>query len=309
MPLSATTPIRGRRYAITGLLLAAGGAILFASKGLFAKALYREGVDYQTLTVLRALLSLPLFFVLAMTRGLRLGGRPRRALALAAVAGVICYGLGALIDFRALELIDVSIERALLFSYPALVVFYTALVRRRWPSAPVATALIATYAGILLVVGGFDPVAWRQNLAGSLMVLFCAATTAAYFLLGERCMSDLGSMGFTIVAMTAATVFVCVHFAATHPLGAVAVVSLQGWLLLGALAVLCMFLPTLMQAEGIQRVGAVRGSLAGTVGPPAALLLGATLLGERPGYWQFLGTGLIIAGILVIARPERPVRA
>ena len=42
--------------AFTGLLMAAAGAILFASKGLFSKALFQQGVDYQTLTVLRALL-------------------------------------------------------------------------------------------------------------------------------------------------------------------------------------------------------------------------------------------------------------
>ena len=73
------------------------------------------------------------------------------------------------------------------------------------------------------------------------------------------------------------------------------------WLLLLALAVLCMFLPTLLQAEGIKRVGAQRGSLAGTIGPPAAMFLGMVLLGERPGPWQLLGTGLILAGIVLIA--------
>lgn len=302
MSTPGTTSQRSRRSTTIGLLLAAGGAFLFASKGLFAKALYREGVDFQTLTVLRAALSLPLFFGLAMTRGLQLAGRPPVALGQAAAAGVICYGVGALLDFRALELIDVSIERALLFSYPAIVVFYTAIVRRRWPSAPVAAALVMTYGGILLVVGGFDPVEWRQNLGGSLLVLLCATTTATYFLLGERSIPELGSMGFTIVAMLAATVFVSVHYAVTHPLAAIAAVSVHGWLLMVALAVLCMFLPSLMQAEGIRRVGAVRGSLVSTVGPPAALLLGAVLLGERPAPWQMLGTALIIGGIVVIAR-------
>ena len=59
--------------------MAAGGAVLFASKGLFAKALYREGVDFQTLTTLRALISLPLFGLLALGRGPILSGHPPRA--------------------------------------------------------------------------------------------------------------------------------------------------------------------------------------------------------------------------------------
>jgi len=290
------------RPLVPGIAFAASGAILFASKGLFAKALYAQGVDFQTLTALRALMSLPLFVLLAMHRGFSLAGRSRRAIAWAAFAGILCYGVGALIDFRALELIDISIERALMFSYPALVVAWTALVHRRWPSRPVALALVLTYLGILLVVGGFDPVAWRQNLTGSLMVLFCACTTACYFLTGERCIPALGSMGFTVVAMSAAAAAVCAHYVATHRLHAVAEISPQGWVLMFALAVLCMFLPTLLQAEGIRRVGAERGALAGTIGPPAALAFGMALLGERPLVGQLVGTAMVVVGVLLIAR-------
>lgn len=292
------------RRATLGLLLTAGGAFLFASKGLFAKALYREGVDFETLTTLRALIALPLFGLLAVNRGLRVNHLPGRAVALAVLAGVLCYAIGALIDFHALELIDLSIERALLFSYPALVVLYTALSRRRLPSAAVLAAVAMTYAGILLVVGAFDAAAWQRNWAGSLMVLFCGTTTAAYFLLGERCIPALGSMGFTIIAMISATVFVALYYLFNHRLGAVLEVSGRGWLLLLSLGVLCMFLPTLMQAEGIRIIGAVRGALVSTVGPPAALLLGAALLGERPTAWQLTGTALIILGVFIIGRRE-----
>ena len=198
-----------------------------------------------------------------------------------------------MIDFHALELIDVSIERALLFSYPAIVVLHTALSRRRLPSAGVLGAVALTYVGIVLVVGAFDGGAWRHNLVGSLLVLVCATTTAAYFLMGERFIPQLGSMGFTIIAMLSATACVALFYAASHPLGAVAQLSPHAWLLMLALAVLCMFLPTLLQAEGIRLIGAVQGSLVSTVGPPAALLLGAA---------QMIGTASIIVGVIVISR-------
>ena len=44
-----------------------------------------------------------------------------------------------------------------------------------------------------------------------------------------------------------------------------------------------MFLPTLLQAGGIRRIGAERGSLAGTIGPPAALLMGMAAWVNNPG--------------------------
>src|SRR5262245_46876174 len=117
------------------MLFVAGAAMLFASKGLFAKALYQRGVGYELLVTVRAVLAMPLFAWIALHRGIRgttpltppateataSAGRSRAvtAAAIAAViAGVVGYYVGALVDFWALTLIDASIERVLLFSYP-----------------------------------------------------------------------------------------------------------------------------------------------------------------------------------------------
>ncbi len=291
----------------TGFLMAGCGAVLFASKGLFVKALAAHGVDYLTMTTVRGLLALPLFTALALWRGVDLRRAPARALWSAALAGSLGYGVGALVDFRALELIDVSVERALLFTYPALIVGWRAIARRRRPRPRVLLALAATYTGILLVVGGFNAALWRQNLFGALLVLGCAACMACYFLLGERSIAALGGSGFTLTALGAAAGFVLVVFLSARPLTAVTSLDAHDWLLMIALAVLCMFLPSLFQAGAIGRIGAERGALASTVGPPVALLLGMLLLGERPGLWQLLGTATIVSGIVLIARDDPPL--
>jgi drug/metabolite transporter (DMT)-like permease len=294
---------------MTGSLMAAGGAMLFASKGLFAKALYLRGMDYQTLSLVRALLSLPLFWGLAAAKGFatpggRLWQQPPRLLWLAAGAGALCYGIGALVDFHALELIDAGVERSLMFSYPALVVLFAAVARRRWPGATVLFAVLLTYAGICLVVGAFDVAIWRANAAGAVFVLACAVTFAVYFMAGERCTPVLGGLGFAVVAMSGATGLIVAQYFAFHSLATVGHIDAIGWLLLGALAILCMVLPSLLQAGGIRRVGAVRGAILSTVGPPTTMLLGAALLQERPGIWQIVGTALIILGVFVIGRNE-----
>jgi drug/metabolite transporter (DMT)-like permease len=296
--MSPATAQRSR----TGFVLAGSAAVLFASKGLFVKVLATRGVDYLTMTTVRGLLALPLYAGLALWRGVEFRRAPRRVLAYAALAGALGYGVGALVDFRALELIDISVERALLFTYPALIVAWRAIARRRLPRPPVLLALAATYAGILLVVGGFDAALWRQNLLGAALVLTCAACLACYFLIGERCIGTLGSSGFTMVALGSAATFVLLAFVLQRPTVVVAALDMHDWLLLAALAVLCMFLPTVFQAGAISRIGAERGALASTIGPPAALLLGVLLLGERPDVWQLLGTAMIVAGIVLVAR-------
>jgi len=288
----------------TGFVLAGCAALLFATKGLFVKVLSARGVDYLTMTMVRALLALPMYAGLALWRGFNLRLAPRGAVALAALAGAMGYGIGSLVDFRALELIDVSVERALLFTYPALIVAWQAFSRRRLPRPAVLLALTATYAGILLVVGGFNATLWKQNLPGALLVLACAACMACYFLLGERTIASLGSSGFAIIALSSAAGFVLTVFAIARPIAAVTALTAHDWLLLGALAVMGMFLPTIFQAGAISRIGAERGALASTIGPPAALLLGVLMLGEKPDVWQLLGTALILTGIVLIARQK-----
>src|ERR1041384_7240509 len=97
------------------------GAMLFASKGIFGKWLYQRGVGFELLVTVRALIAMPLFGWIAIRQnaaGAPLSSVRPAAFFAAVAAGVICYYVGALVDFWALVLIDASIERVLLFSYP-----------------------------------------------------------------------------------------------------------------------------------------------------------------------------------------------
>src|SRR5690349_9477161 len=164
-----------------GMFFVAGAAILFASKGLFSKALYQRGVGFELLVAVRAVLAMPLFAWIALrpgpagAGGARPAARPTAILA-AALAGIICYYVGALVDFRALMLIDASIERVLLFSYPALVILIGSVRARRAPQARVVLAMLVTYLGIFFAMGGVDLAELRQNLFGAGLVLIAALT-------------------------------------------------------------------------------------------------------------------------------------
>ncbi len=142
------------------MLFVAGAAILFASKGLFAKALYQRGVGFELLVTVRALLAMPLFiwFARALQPRRPCGRAPasHAPIAAAALAGIIGYYVGAMVDFWALELIDASIERVLLFSYPALVVLISSFMRRRAPERRMVFAMLVTYVGIFFAMGGVD---------------------------------------------------------------------------------------------------------------------------------------------------------
>ncbi len=308
MPSTTVRADRGHR--IVGALLVAGGAMLFASKGILAKQLYEMGVGFEALTAIRALIALPLFWAFAAARdGVTIvrGTRPRAALA-AAIAGFLCYYVGALLDFQALTMIDASIERVLMFSYPAIVVLFTAVQKRQWPQGAVFAAMLLTYVGIFLSVGGLDGHAVRANALGAALVILAAITYAVYFMIGERYTREIGSTRFTLFAMSAAAVALVVHYLVRHGVQALGAIPPAGWLMLAVLGVFVMFVPALMQAEGVRRVGAQRGALVSTAGPPTTILLAWLLLGERMSAWQLTGVALIVGGILVLdlARTRKP---
>ena len=283
-----------------GAALVAGGAMLFALKGVFAKQLYAQQVGFELLSTVRAVIALPLFWAFAIAReGTGTIRRtPPRALLAAAAAGFLCYYVGTLLDFYALTIIDAGIERALLFSYPAMVVVITAALAQKMPARSILMTLLMTYAGIFFVVGGFDTHELRANLLGALFVIATALTYAIYFLLGARFTREIGSVRFTLFAMSAAAIALCVHFVVTHDFSDLYAVSGRSWVLLLVLGVVCMFVPALMQAEGMRRIGAERGSLVSTVGPPTTILLGWLFLGERLSTTQLLGVALILSGVL-----------
>ena len=63
------------------------------------------------------------------------------------------------------------------------------------------------------------------------------------------------------------------------------------------LVIFATILPLFLVAEGVQRMGAARGGLVSTIGPPATAVMAFFLLGETLTVAQLAGTLLIIASV------------
>ena len=289
------------------MLMVAAAAILFASKGLFAKALYQRGVGFELLVAVRAVLAVPLFAWFAVRANPQPQPMRTRAVLAAVIAGITCYYVGALVDFWALTLIDASIERVLLFSFPAIVVIIGSVLKRRAPEASVVAALIVTYIGIFFAMGGIDLSELRQNLFGASLVLIAALTTAIYFLIGERFTHELGSTRFAAIGMSASATMLALHFAVFRSVDELRALQAYDWMLLAILGFFCVFVPGLLQAEGMRRVGAQRAAIGSTIGPPTTIFLAAIFLHERLNGWQLLGSAMIVGSVMVLSWPKRVV--
>ena len=112
-------------------------------------------------------------------------------------AGSLCYYFGALANFYALSLIQANVERALLFSYPAMVIVFHALWTRERPATSTLVTVALTSFGVLLVTGAADQSLTQQQLIGVGWVLFCSVTIALYFMMSASLTQRLGSGNFT----------------------------------------------------------------------------------------------------------------
>jgi drug/metabolite transporter (DMT)-like permease len=275
------------------VLLSATGT---ASKAIFVKLCYREGVDSTTALALRMLFALPFFLAAVARQGVGAYRISRRDLLGVIWLGLIGYYLSSLLDFMGLQYIGAGLERLILFLYPTFVVLLSAIFLRQPITRPVVLALLMSYAGIGLVfahdVGGAQVNLWR----GALLVLASTLSFATYLLGAGPLIRRLGPERFTTLVMLTSSLAVFVQFALTRPLAALRVSPAA----LGygaAMGFVSTALPVYLLAAGIARIGAARAALLSAIGPVVTIALGVVFLGEHLGAVQVVGAALVIAGV------------
>lgn len=286
-----------------GLAIAIVGAVLFSTKAVVAKLLYRYHIDAVTLIAFRMLFSLPAFAAVAfwqMRAGPPLSNSDRwRLVAL----GLIGYYLSSFLDFLGLQYISVGLERLILFLTPTFVLLATALVFKRRIGAAQWGALALSYCGIVLVfvhdlAGGAGSI-----VTGALLVLGSALSYAVYLLFTGEMVQRIGALRLVAYAMCVSSVACIAQFFLLRPASLlIQPAAVYGLSLVNG--VFCTIFPVFMTMIAVRRIGAATASQAGMVGPVSTLFLGALVLGEPITAIQLAGTALVIGGIYILSKKK-----
>lgn len=294
-------PARARRAYLGGLSLAVGGAILFSTKAIVAKLLYRYHIDAVTLIAFRMLFSLPVFAAVAlwkMRTEAPLSWADRWRLV---GLGLIGYYLSSFLDFLGLQYITVGLERLILFLTPTFVLLMTTVFLKRAISRRQWLALLLSYCGIVLVFL-HDLFGHASNVVlGSLLVLGSATSYAVYLLLTGEMVKRLGSLRLVAYAMCVSSAACIGQFFALRPAALLLQPAPVYWLSL-VNGIFCTVLPVFATMIAVARIGAGAASQAGMIGPVSTLFLGALVLGEPITSWQLCGTALVLAGIYQLSK-------
>ncbi|MGJ9416874.1 DMT family transporter [Massilia sp. CMS3.1] len=286
---------------VAGLAIAIGGAVLFSTKAVVAKLLYRYHIDAVTLIAFRMLFSLPVFAAVAfwkMRTEAPLGASDRwRIVGL----GLIGYYLSSTLDFLGLQYISVGLERLILFLTPTFVLVITATFFKRNIGPFEWGALALSYCGIVLVfmhdlrAGQAD-----STVLGALFVLGSAVCYAIYLLGTGEMVRRVGSLRLVAYAMCVSSVACLAQFFILRP-ASLLVQPLPVYGLSLVNGVFCTIFPVFMTMAAVGRIGAATASQAGMIGPVSTLFLGYLVLGEPVTAVQLIGTGLVLAGITLLS--------
>ena len=221
--------------------------------------------------------------------------------------GLLGYYMSSLFDFIGLQYVSAGIERIILFVYPTLAViinwllFKVPITKRQWQ------AIVITYMGIGIAYWG--EIHLMPNtplfLYGSFMVLLCGITYAFYLVGTGKLVPTMGTSIYTSIAMIAASMGIFIHYVITKTVTG----DLENllytippnilWYVI-ALAMLATVIPSFLLSAGMKRLGSNNLAIITSIGPVATLFQANWILGESFTWQQFLGTALVIAGVLLI---------
>ncbi|GAA3624224.1 EamA family transporter [Microbacterium awajiense] len=299
--LPVVAPARPRP---TGLILAVASALAFSSSGPLVKPLLEAGWSLSAALVVRMGIA-GLVLAPALVKAIRRD--PRFLIRHAGI--IVVFGLTAvlgcqLLFFSAMQRMPVAVALLIQYLAPVMIVVWVWARTRLRPSRLVIGGSVLAIVGLVLVV---DLAGARFDLLGTLFALGAAVCAAAYFVISERAGDDLpplalaaGGLLVGALAMILLAVTGVMPFHAPPVSVEIAGVTLPWYIPLLWVATASTALGYAFGVMAVPRVGSRLASFIGLSEVLFALGFAWLLLGETPAPIQFVGGGLLLAGVIAV---------
>lgn len=286
-----------------GLLMVVIASLGLSLKAIFVKLAYAAEPSLSAIDLLlpRMLLALP-FFVAALfwaeyKRPLHLHLRDR---VYAFGLGILGYYCAAILDFAGLTFISASLERLILYLYPALTVIMLAIAGKIPLDTKLIIALIMSYLGVVVAFQG--ELAITNNMLKGVLLVFGSALCFAFFMiLSKKYIIKLGAIRFTAIAMIGATMTTVLHHQSVMSYD-LSDLSSSIWLIGLGLAILTTVIPAFLLSGGLARIGPGLAAITSMLGPVATLFFAWMILDEPITAYHITGACLTILGILLLSK-------
>jgi len=277
-----------------GTIVVLISATAFGTLSVFGKLAYRAGLGTEQTLAFRFVIAAIGMWCLALAlrqNPMRLG---RLELLTLVALGALFYTGQSLAYFTALRTLPASLCVLIAYVYPSLVVLAGWAFWRRSVSIWHAVALLGSFLGVALLVGGAE-------LRFSWALVFAIASPmiyTGYILLGERVMASVPAVGASAVIMSGAAIAFTLIAALAGELRLPS--SSAQWAVGLGIAVIPTMVAISLFLAALPRIGAARSSLLSTWEPVVTVLLAVGLLGDRFALAQVAGGILILVAVIVV---------
>lgn len=267
----------------------------FGTLSILAKLAYSAGLGTLQLLAFRFVLAAAGMWAMALL----VGQNPlhlRRTSVLPLIGlGAVLYTAQALAYFTALRTLPASLCVLIVYIYPSLVVIAGWAFLRRKVSVWHGIALVASFAGVAMLVGGAE----FRLAAGLVFALASPLLYTTFILASERVMLSVPAVAASAVMMSATAVALCVIALLEGQL--VLPHTANGWAVSVAIAVVPTMVAISTFLAGLPLIGAARAALLSTLEPVVTVALAVALLGDRFSAVQAIG-GLLVLGAVVVVQ-------
>jgi len=267
---------------------------------IFGKLAYQAGVQPSALVALRTALAaglLWLFYLLFWRDFIAINWRNL----LGCIGMGIANGIGSLLYYNGLSRVDASLAHLLYSMYPFWVFIFLSAAGHpvsRLAAVRLGLALLSVF---LLTWQGTG--AGLVDPLGITLMIGAGALYGFHLVLGQWTLADVEPRTVTLYGLTTMSVVVGIPYLATLAQGRpMEPISAEGWVTILLVAIFPTALARLLVFAGLRRLGGIQTSLLGIAEVLVALTFAFLFLGESFSPMQWLGAGLFVVSVLLIAR-------
>lgn len=285
----------------TGVLYIILAMLGYSFLPVFLDNLTKEGFTPQQIAALRFIVATPAFWALIYLIGDRslATRKPEHPLPLLTLFGFgVIMAVEAILSFIGFQQIPAGTYAVIFYVYPVLVAVFSLFFGERlsnwgW------LALGLTFIGIILSSPNFSEGFQSGSFLGVGIALFNAFMIAWYFILSARVLKvhkAVARISAWIVTSAGIILFLFTLLTGTFAIPQTA----SAWLNVIALAFISTVFPFFLQNAGVEKIGASRASIVGTIEVLLMAIWGQVFLSQVILPIQWVGGALILGSVILL---------
>lgn len=272
----------------------------FGALGFFGKKAFENNIAPGELLALRysiSALMTGLIILITKPKSLLIN---RFHLISSVMLGIFGYALFSSLFFMALQGLSASLSVLLLYTYPVMVAILSQFILKEHLGKLGIYALIIVTLGIVGLVWGEWAISQPEFL---LYGIGSAFFYALYIMYSRKYLSDIPAMPSSFyVQLGAGAILTLIHF---HNFARPLNILSHHLVLILSMAIICSLMAMTLFLAGLRRLTSSETSILSTTEPLFGVLIAALFLGEKLALIQFIGGGLILIGMILVAKSKK----